>query len=168
VVAVHSEPSLAAARANFFTAFGYFDDEADDERVLCEVARVLPAGGQLLLDTVSPPGLFPRYQEQWWVELPGGVLLLDEHRYDAVRGRNDGRWTLIHPDGERRVLEHSARLYTAPELIAMMERAGLTFTAAYGDFEGADYDCTSRRLIVVASRNVPAGPGRTGGTEARS
>jgi hypothetical protein len=52
------------------------------------------------------------------------------------------------------VLEHSLRLYTAPELIALVERGGLTFDGAYGDFEGADYDRESRRLIVVASRGA--------------
>jgi SAM-dependent methyltransferase len=145
-----------AAVANVFTAFGYFDDEEDDERVLREVAQVLAPGGRLLLDTISPPGLFPRYRERQWEELPGGVLFLQEHRYDAVRGRNEARWTLIHPDGERKVLEHSVRLYTLPELIALIDRAGLAFTAAYGDFDGADYERTSLRLIVVASRSAPA------------
>jgi hypothetical protein len=81
-------------------------------------------------------------------------LLLQEHRYDAVRGRNAARWMLIHPNGDRKVLEHSLRLYTAPELIALVERGGLTFDGAYGDFEGADYDRESRRLIVVASRGA--------------
>jgi SAM-dependent methyltransferase len=181
----YSEPSLALARANaeaeglevelvqgdmgklpfpderfdavvnLFTAFGYFEDEADDERVLREVARVIVPGGRLLLDTISPPGLLPRYRERSWEELPDGILFLQEHRYDAVRGRNEARWTLIHPGGERKVLEHSVRLYTLPELIAMFDRAGLVFSAAFGDFEGADYDRVSLRLIVVASRSAP-------------
>jgi ubiquinone/menaquinone biosynthesis C-methylase UbiE len=144
-----------AAVANLFAAFGYFDDEADNQRVLSEIARVLVPGGRLLLETISPPGLFPRFVERNWSERPDGALLLEERRYDAVRGRNDGRWILIEPTGERKVLEHSARLYTAPELIALLERAGLTFGAAYGDYQGADYDRMSRRLIVVASRSAP-------------
>jgi len=109
-----------------------------------------------MLDTISPPGLFPRYRDRFWKELPGGILFLQEHRYDAVRGRNEARWTLIHPDGDRKVLEHSVRLYTLPELTALLDRAGLTFSAAYGDFQGADYGRESLRLIVVASRSAPA------------
>ena len=177
----YSEPSLAIARANaeaagldvevvrgdmrelpftddsftavlnLFTAFGYFAEESDDERVLAEVARVLRPGGTLLLDLLSPPGLFPRYAERLWSELPGDTVFLQEHRYDAVRGRNEAHWTLIHPDGTRGVLEHSLRLYTLPELIPMLARAGLRFSAAFGDFEGADYDRESRRMIVVAA-----------------
>lgn len=144
------------AAANLVTAFGYFEDEADDERVLREVARVLVPGGRLMLDTISPPGLFPRYRERFWKELAGGILFLQEHRYDAVRGRNEARWTLIHPDGERKVLEHSVRLYMLPELTALLDRAGLSLSAAYGDFHGADYGRESLRLIVVASRSAPA------------
>ncbi len=123
--------------------------------MLREVARVLVPGGKLLLDTISPPGLFPRYRERSWEELPDGTLFLQEHRYDAARGRNEARWTLIHPGGERKVLEHSVRLYTLPELIAMFDRAGLVFSSAFGDFEGADYDRGSLRLIVVAARSAP-------------
>jgi len=47
------------------------------------------------------------------------------------------------------------RLYTLPELIAMFDRAGLVFSSAFGDFEGADYDRGSLRLIVVAARSAP-------------
>jgi ubiquinone/menaquinone biosynthesis C-methylase UbiE len=144
------------AVVNLFTAFGYFDDETDDERVLREVTRVLHPDGHFLIDLLSPPGLFPRYRDKLWERLPGDLVLLQEHRYDAVRGRNEARWTLIHPDGRRGVLEHSLRLYTLPELIALLRRVGLTFSNAYGDFEGADYDRESRRLIVVASRSAPA------------
>ena len=113
-------------------------------------------GGRLLLDTLSPPGLFPRYVEHLWKELPGGIVFLQEHWYDAVRGRNQARWTLIHPDGSRAELEHSLRLYMLTELIPLLARAGLSFSTAYGDFEGADYDRESRRLIIVASRNAPS------------
>src|SRR5207237_6807952 len=45
------------AAINLFTAFGYFDDEAADQRVLHEVARVLRSGASFLLDTVHPAGL---------------------------------------------------------------------------------------------------------------
>ena len=41
---------------NLFTAFGYFEDEDDDQRVLNEVARVLRPGGAFLIDTLIRPG----------------------------------------------------------------------------------------------------------------
>ena len=35
---------------NLFTAFGYFEDEAENQQVLHQVQRVLKPGGELFLD----------------------------------------------------------------------------------------------------------------------
>ena len=41
------------AVVNLFTAFGYFEEEADDARVLGNVARALKPGGAFLIDGVG-------------------------------------------------------------------------------------------------------------------
>ena len=41
------------AVANLFTSFGYFFDEAQNRRVLGEIARVLRPGGAFLLDLMG-------------------------------------------------------------------------------------------------------------------
>src|SRR5699024_1650708 len=38
---------------NFFTSFGYFDDEEENFRVLAEMARTLSPGGGFLLDLLN-------------------------------------------------------------------------------------------------------------------
>src|SRR5206468_11908124 len=94
------------AAINLFTAFGYFEDEADDARVLHEVSRVLRPGGSFLIDTINPPGLFGVYRNRYWDRLDDGTLLLEEHDYDVLRGRTNTAWTLIFADGLRKDLEH--------------------------------------------------------------
>jgi hypothetical protein len=42
-------------------------------------------------------------------------------------------------------------MYTATELIAMIERAGFSDAKAYGDFEGAPFTLDTR-LVLVAIR----------------
>ena len=44
---------------NMFTAFGYFDSEDEDVRVLEAVANALESGGKLLLDTINGSGCCP-------------------------------------------------------------------------------------------------------------
>ena len=180
----HSEPALALARAaalseelaaefvrgdmrdlpfgdgefaaviNLFTSFGYFEDELDDERVLGEVARLLGPTGRFLLDTINAPWLFRNFRERMWRELEDEAVLLEEHSYDLVAGRNEARWTLIRPDGTRGELAHSLRIYTAPELVAMLSRAGLVHTATYGDFEAGECTPETHRLILVAAKEA--------------
>jgi SAM-dependent methyltransferase len=137
---------------NLFTAFGYFEDEADDQRVLHEVARVLRPGGSFLIDTINPPGLFGRYRGRHWDRLEDGTLMLEDHEYDVASGRTKTDWTLIFADGERRDLRHSVRAYTAPELTRLLGNAGLEVVASWGDFDGGELERESRRLILRADK----------------
>jgi ubiquinone/menaquinone biosynthesis C-methylase UbiE len=137
---------------NLFTAFGYFEDEADDQRVLHEVARVLAPGGSFLIDTINPPGLFGRYRGRHWDRLDDGTLMLEDHEYDVVTGRTKTEWTLIFEDGERRDLRHSVRAYTAPELTRLLANAGLEVVASWGGFEGGELTRESWRLILRADK----------------
>jgi len=138
---------------NIFTAFGYFEDEEGDACVIGEAARVLRPGGSFLLDTVNPPGLFQRYRDRVWETLDdGAVLFLQEHEYDVLAGRNRARWTLVLPDGTRRELTHSIRVYTAPELDRLLRAAGLEIATAWGDFEGGELTRESWRLILRADK----------------
>jgi ubiquinone/menaquinone biosynthesis C-methylase UbiE len=137
---------------NLFTAFGYFEDESDDQRVLHEVARVLAPGGSFLIDTINPPGLFGRYRGRHWDRLDDGTLMLEDHEYDVVTGRTKTEWTLIFEDGERRDLRHSVRAYTAPELTRLLANAGLDVVASWGGFEGGELTRESWRLILRADK----------------
>ena len=140
------------AAINLFTAFGYFEDEADDARVLHEVARVLRPGGSFLIDTINPPGLFGVFHDRYWDRLDDGTLLLEEHDYDVRRGRTNTAWTLIFADGQRKDLQHSVRVYTAPELGRLLGDAGLTVVGSWGDFENGELARESRRLILRADK----------------
>lgn len=174
-----SEPSLALARAaaaadsldvelvhgdmrellwegefdavlSMFTAFGYFEDEADDARVLEQIARALRPGGSFLLDTISLFMLARAFQPRSFQELDDGRVLLEDRSYDPLAGRSTATWTLLAPGGERSALRHSLRVYTLPELRVMLARAGLEVEAAWSGFDGHEYGFEGSRLIVHA------------------
>jgi SAM-dependent methyltransferase len=139
---------------NLFTAFGYFAEEADDQRVLDAAARVLRPGGSLLLDVLSLFVLVRGFQPRGWQELDDGRVMLEERTYDQLSGRSSATWTLLAPGGERTELRHSLRVYTLPEVRAMLEQAGLEPLAAWGSWDGHDYGFESRRLIVHARKGA--------------
>jgi D-alanine-D-alanine ligase len=138
------------ACVNLFTAFGYFDDEAENEQVLHQVCRVLKPGGMFLLDVSNRDYYLMRLWPNGW-RRHGRAVILEDTSFDPVTGRFTMTFTWAE-GANWESLTHSVRHYTAPELAGMLRRAGLTPVAYYGDFDGSDFELHSRRLIVVARK----------------
>jgi cyclopropane fatty-acyl-phospholipid synthase-like methyltransferase len=139
------------AVVNVFTSFGYFEEEKENQRVLDGVERALAPGGRFLIDVVNLLGLARRYRETAWEERDG-VLFLQEHRFEFLRGRNTAVWTFVSPDGARSELAHSLRTYASHELAAMLVRAGLELDDAWGGFDGSELSFDSWRSIMLAHK----------------
>jgi SAM-dependent methyltransferase len=139
---------------NLFTAFGYFADKADDERVLAQVERALRPGGSFLLDVVSLFVLARGFKSRHWEELDDGRTMLDARDHDQLTGRSNVTWMFVGPTGERSELRHSLRIYTLPELRELLDRAGLDVAETWGGYDGEPYGFESRRLIVHARTRV--------------
>lgn len=135
---------------NMFTAFGYFEAEAENERVLHQAHRVLKPGGQFLLDVSNRDYYLLRLWPQAW-RRQGQAIILEEVGFDPLTSRFTMTFTWVE-GGRRESLTHSVRHYTAPELLSMLERAGLEPTAVYGDFDLSEFDIYSKRLIVVSRK----------------
>jgi SAM-dependent methyltransferase len=139
---------------NLWTAFGYFETQAEDERVLSEIARVLVPGGVFVLDTVNQAALVRGFRPQAWDELEDGTVLLQQHRYDLITGRSQALWTFLQ-EGRRRELSFDHRLYTTPEYVELLRRAWLEATAFFGAADGSELTWDTWRQIVVAHKPPP-------------
>ncbi|MFI6031202.1 class I SAM-dependent methyltransferase [Amycolatopsis magusensis] len=135
---------------NLYTSFGYFDDPADNLRVLRNAHASLDRGGTLLIDVLGKEVLAS------WVGRPqavdveeGTVFMRDTILDDWTRLRTE--WTLVAGDTVRRATITSF-LYSAAELRALFQQAGFTDVECFGDFDGSPYDNHARRLIVRGRR----------------
>lgn len=137
------------AAINMFTAFGFFDD-AENQRVLEEVARVLRPGGRFLIDLVHRDSLLRRYQPRMWSERHNGAFLFQEHAFDSAAGTQTTNWTVVKPNGERIEQSFTLRVYTLQELELRMGLAGLTVEDVWGGLDGAELTMDSHRLVVLA------------------
>ena len=61
-----------------FTAFGYFEDDTEDQKVLDAVARALKSGGKFLIDLINAPRIVRDFLAQSWEELPDGTVVLTQ------------------------------------------------------------------------------------------
>jgi len=135
---------------SLFTSFGYFEDEAENEDVLHQVARTLRPGGQLLLDLTNRDTHVRHLCPTSW-QRRGAAIVLEETRFDPATCRSTTTFTWLE-GGQAESITHSVRYYTAPEIKAMLRRADLEPKALYGDMDGSAFAAGSKRMIVVARK----------------
>jgi SAM-dependent methyltransferase len=150
-----AEPESYDVVLNVFTSFGYFDDPADNARVLRNAWRSLVPGGRLLLDLMGKEVLAGWIGRPQVVDLDDGAWVVQR---DTVldgwrRLRTD--WTLVR-GGTARDVSITSWLYSGAELCALLAEAGFTDVSCHGGFDGSPYDQRARRLVVCGTR--PAGP----------
>ena len=137
---------------NMFTAFGYFEEDAENFKVLAGVAKALKPGGRFCLDVISYAWLMRHWQSLGWDRGEGDLLSLEERRMDWLTGIQSSARTVIRPYGTREQFSHAIRLFPTHELVQWLARAGLRTEALYGDFAGTPYGLDCSRTIVVAQK----------------
>lgn len=136
---------------NMFTAFGFFENEKDDLKVLKGVKKALKPGGQFLMDVINRETAMRVTVPRTWTRENHHVLL-EERFFDLFRSRLEMTNQLIQPSGEIKEANFSVRLYSLTEMLGLLNSAGLILTDVYGDFSGDIYNAESPRMIVVAQK----------------
>ena len=137
---------------NLFNAFGYLEDDAQDELVLGEVARVLRPGGRFLQELANREALVRGWHDSDVTRTGDGLVVLQERTLNLRSGRERVRYTLLEPDGRQRTTEHAVRLYALTELEAMLGRAGLELLAVHGDLDGGPLELDSSFVVTLSGR----------------
>lgn len=137
------------AVVNFFTSFGYFDDAADDVRVVSEIGRVLAPGGAFLSDVFNASRVLSTLVSREEKTVAGEHVSI-RRRYDAATRRIEKEITM-GTGSQARTFRERVRVYLRDELEALHGGARLRVTGAFGDFDGSPFDARrSPRLILLA------------------
>jgi SAM-dependent methyltransferase len=136
-----------AALVNFFTSFGYFAEESENEQVVAEMARVLDHEAVFLFDYLNVHRELEKLVQREMRETPIGSVTIDRWFDPSDRSFNK-RMTI----GEKRWLER-VRGYDLDEISAMFTACGLSIRSAFGDFDGSPFSRTSPRLILLGNRS---------------
>jgi SAM-dependent methyltransferase len=137
---------------NIFTAFGYFENEEEDQKVLSQVHKALKPGGLFLIEVIHHEGLMRHHLAQGIDRHPDGLIVLEERCFDLLTSRSEVLVTMLYPDGRRSEYNHSLRVYTLAELAHMLDAAGLQVQAYYGGLNGSQLTLDSFRLAVISRK----------------
>jgi SAM-dependent methyltransferase len=125
------EDSRFDVALNIFSSLGY-GTESDDVAVLSTLRRAVRPGGFVFLETNHRDRvavlLHQNARPAKW--LPDGTLLVEEPRLDPVAGRVETTWYWSGPGGSGQKIA-SIRVYTATELVRLLDAAGLKLRSAH-------------------------------------
>jgi len=116
---------------NIFTSLGYGTEE-DDLAILKTLRDAIRPGGLVFIETNhrDPVAAFLARGGSRGRRLPDNTLFLEEAQFDPISGRMETCWYWNGPAGEGKK-SASLRIYSATELVHLIDRAGLRFRSAH-------------------------------------
>jgi len=132
------------------TTFGYFTDH-ENLLILRSIFTSLKPGGRFVLDVANRDRaiqLMP--QRNWWEG--EGCLVQEDVEFSDRTSRLSVRRFLVFSNGTQREYGVSLRLFSAHELISMLELVGFEIVHVSGSMHtaGAFFGVLSERIIVTA------------------
>ncbi len=141
---------------NWWTSFGYAEEDNDNVQMLARAYESLRPGGAFLLDTMNAAAVLRHFQPAMITRraIEGGELvLLRESSIDLPAGALDKRWTYYLPDG--RQVEHRSRvrLYQPHELARLLRSVGFVDVQFFGGIAAEPLSLDTMRCICRARRS---------------
>ncbi len=146
---------------NFFTSFGYFQEDRENAKVLNTIAQSLCPGGSFLMDYLNREYVISNL-------VPEDHYIMDTMEVNQKRWIT-GDWEIkgtnvrinkevkIRENGSERIYNESVRMYTLEELEKMMSKVGLEVTQTYGDFDGQIISKDAPRTILIGKSKLTNG-----------
>jgi SAM-dependent methyltransferase len=137
---------------SFFTSFGYFASESENERVIAEVARVLEPGGLFVLDLMDRRSVVEGLRAETVREAEGRTIR--ERRWISGDGQRVEKEVVVGDSrGAVQRFHESVRLYEQDEVESVLSAHGFQLAEALGDFRDIPHEPgTSPRMILAAVR----------------
>ncbi|WP_205195743.1 bifunctional 2-polyprenyl-6-hydroxyphenol methylase/3-demethylubiquinol 3-O-methyltransferase UbiG [Chitinophaga sp. Cy-1792] len=139
---------------NFFTSFGYFDTQRDNDNALRTLKNALKPGGKLVLDYLNSNYVAAHLVKAEVVEKDNVVF--DIHR--ELKDRKFLKEINILDKEKLRRLQYteSVNAFTRTDFEEMFAHQGLIITEIFGDYHFNSYDAQrSPRLIIIATKSQP-------------
>ena len=144
-------PAAFDLAVNLFTSFGYFDEAADELRVLANVHESLRPGGIFVMELLGKEYLAAHYVNSRCVDYADGTVVVQRAKFGDDWTRCYCDWTIVQ-NGRARIHKFDHFVYSGRELKELLLRAGFADVRLYGDLRGSPYGVDALRLVAVARK----------------
>lgn len=143
------------AAINWWTSFGYSEDDATNCRMLSRAFESIKDGGWFALDypnmanyfAAGKPSEVARYDE------PGGqILVVRESTIDLRKALRRQLWTFFMPNGRKLVQDTAIKIYLPNTVIEMLASCGFVDIECVGGIHGQELSMQSSRCIFLARK----------------
>jgi 2-polyprenyl-3-methyl-5-hydroxy-6-metoxy-1,4-benzoquinol methylase len=139
---------------NLFTSFGYFESEADNEKMLKSIYKMLATNGLLVIDFFNAEKVVKNLVEHEVIErstenyrINRSVTITHVHKSIRVEPKNGAAPADFREQVQLFYLEDFERLLT---------QANFNILATFGNFDLISFDSkTADRLIIIAQKVTP-------------
>jgi ubiquinone/menaquinone biosynthesis C-methylase UbiE len=138
------------AAYNYFTAWGFYDDQTNFD-ILKRVHRALKPSGRFLLEFIHRDCLMRRFLAKDWTVLADGTLVLYERKFDFAAGRQHSVNT-YRKGSEVKKIEIDLQMPTANEFMRLFRQAGFTETRLVSAPDGGKVGVDTRRIAVIGTK----------------
>lgn len=136
---------------SLFTSFGYFENDDENQQVVCSIFCALKPGGVFWIDFLNAVQVESSLVPDSLSRGPGGIELQEKRRVTGGRIVKD-IYFKDKKNGDASHYRESVRLFSRLELEAMLERSGFRVEGCFGDYGGAAWTENSERTILFARK----------------
>ena len=135
----------------FFTSFGYFLDEKENQQTARCIAQALKPGGRFFIDHMNAEYVRAHLEPETRRSAEN-LAIYEERWIDKAARRINKRTRILQDNTQRAEFHESVRLYEREELEATLAAADLRVTSVYGNYDGAAYGPSEPRMLVFGER----------------
>lgn len=146
---------LCDAVFNWWTSFGYSDDDQQNIKMLQRAYASLRPGGLFALDYMNVPNIYRNFEPSMITRRTmddGELVLLRESRVDSQLDILHKKWTYHLPNGEKVEHDSSTRLYTPGQLRKLFLESGFQDIQFFGNTDHSPLTLHSPRCIIIGKK----------------
>jgi len=137
---------------NFFTSFGYFMDQAENEAVAKGLGRALKRNGRFFIDYFNAAHVEATLVPHSVREVESFVITEDRW-IDREHGRVNKATVVCKDESLVARWQESVRMYSFADMVALLRAGGLEIDQVFGNHDGSPFEGTQPRMILVGHRN---------------